>query len=45
MTKDIFDADLHYYLDDEKGECKECGAPTKSGKDYCSDSCFYNSMI
>ena len=40
MTKDIFDNDLHSYLEDEEKKCKQCGAPIQQDKEFCSKACW-----
>ena len=46
MTKDIFDNDLHDYLnEDEQFECPVCGTPVDNDGDYCCRECFYADMM
>jgi len=45
MTQDIFDADLHYYLEDRDNQCPECESYIPSNKTYCSEKCLNNSML
>jgi len=40
---EVFDNELHDYLEEHENECRECGTPCN--RSYCSDDCFNASML
>lgn len=45
MTRDVFDNDLHNYLDDLPFECPVCGGDTPKEGYPCSGVCFEADMM
>ena len=42
---EVFDNELHDYLEQKENECSECGTLIDDDKTYCSEACFKSSLL
>jgi len=42
---EVFDNELHDYLEEKEYECQECGTQIDKEHSYCSRDCFKSSML